>query len=247
MAFLRVARGEIASPCTARDALEAMRISVAADRSRSRASSGPPRRESAERDDQLKGGVRADQSHVTTGRTTISGPTSIIRRGGPMKRPQEVVRIAHRHGALSSRMRDTSPAAAGHDQAHDRRAPGRRGRGLKALAPMYTEADRRRDRDRREPLRRPVREARHDLQGERRDVRPGHDRRSVDAEVRHRWLLPGPDQFGIERDPDIAADRLGCRHVAAAARRRAAQREGQACAAARRDGRRQRRDVHEPK
>jgi myo-inositol 2-dehydrogenase/D-chiro-inositol 1-dehydrogenase len=35
MTFLRVARGEIASPCTARDALEAMRISVAAGRSRS--------------------------------------------------------------------------------------------------------------------------------------------------------------------------------------------------------------------
>lgn len=34
LAFLRVARGEIASPCTARDALEAMRISVAATRSR---------------------------------------------------------------------------------------------------------------------------------------------------------------------------------------------------------------------
>jgi len=32
--FLRVARGEIASPCTARDALEAMRIAVAAGRSR---------------------------------------------------------------------------------------------------------------------------------------------------------------------------------------------------------------------
>ncbi|HEX7472375.1 MAG TPA: Gfo/Idh/MocA family oxidoreductase [Candidatus Limnocylindrales bacterium] len=35
LAFLRVARGEIPSPCTARDALEAMRISVAAGRSRS--------------------------------------------------------------------------------------------------------------------------------------------------------------------------------------------------------------------
>jgi myo-inositol 2-dehydrogenase / D-chiro-inositol 1-dehydrogenase len=35
LAFLRVARGEIASPCTARDALEAMRISVAAGLSRS--------------------------------------------------------------------------------------------------------------------------------------------------------------------------------------------------------------------
>ena len=34
LAFLRVARGEIPSPCTARDALEAMRISVAATRSR---------------------------------------------------------------------------------------------------------------------------------------------------------------------------------------------------------------------
>lgn len=34
LAFLRVARGEIASPCTARDALEAMRISVAATTSR---------------------------------------------------------------------------------------------------------------------------------------------------------------------------------------------------------------------
>ncbi len=34
LAFLRVARGEIASPCTARDALQAMRISVAATRSR---------------------------------------------------------------------------------------------------------------------------------------------------------------------------------------------------------------------
>ena len=34
MTFLRVARGEIASPCTARDALRAMRIAVAADRSR---------------------------------------------------------------------------------------------------------------------------------------------------------------------------------------------------------------------
>ena len=34
LAFLRVARGEIASPCTARDGLEAMRISVAATRSR---------------------------------------------------------------------------------------------------------------------------------------------------------------------------------------------------------------------
>lgn len=34
LAFLRVARGEIASPCTARDALQAMRISVAASRSR---------------------------------------------------------------------------------------------------------------------------------------------------------------------------------------------------------------------
>lgn len=34
IAFLRVARGEIPSPCTARDALEAMRISVAATRSR---------------------------------------------------------------------------------------------------------------------------------------------------------------------------------------------------------------------
>lgn len=34
LAFLAVARGEIASPCTARDALEAMRISVAATRSR---------------------------------------------------------------------------------------------------------------------------------------------------------------------------------------------------------------------
>jgi myo-inositol 2-dehydrogenase / D-chiro-inositol 1-dehydrogenase len=33
--FLRVARGEIASPCTARDGLEAMRIAVAAGRSRS--------------------------------------------------------------------------------------------------------------------------------------------------------------------------------------------------------------------
>jgi myo-inositol 2-dehydrogenase/D-chiro-inositol 1-dehydrogenase len=32
--FLRVARGEIGSPCTARDALEAMRIAVAAGRSR---------------------------------------------------------------------------------------------------------------------------------------------------------------------------------------------------------------------
>jgi myo-inositol 2-dehydrogenase/D-chiro-inositol 1-dehydrogenase len=30
LAFLRVARGETASPCTARDALEAMRVSVAA-------------------------------------------------------------------------------------------------------------------------------------------------------------------------------------------------------------------------
>lgn len=35
MTFLRVARGEIASPCTARDALQAMRIAVAAGRSRS--------------------------------------------------------------------------------------------------------------------------------------------------------------------------------------------------------------------
>lgn len=35
MAFLRVVRGEMASPCTARDALQAMRISVAAGRSRS--------------------------------------------------------------------------------------------------------------------------------------------------------------------------------------------------------------------
>lgn len=34
MTFLRVARGEIASPCTARDALQAMRIAVAAGRSR---------------------------------------------------------------------------------------------------------------------------------------------------------------------------------------------------------------------
>jgi myo-inositol 2-dehydrogenase/D-chiro-inositol 1-dehydrogenase len=34
LAFLRVARGEIPSPCTARDGLEAMRISVAATRSR---------------------------------------------------------------------------------------------------------------------------------------------------------------------------------------------------------------------
>jgi myo-inositol 2-dehydrogenase / D-chiro-inositol 1-dehydrogenase len=34
LTFLRVARGEIPSPCTARDALEAMRISVAASRSR---------------------------------------------------------------------------------------------------------------------------------------------------------------------------------------------------------------------
>jgi myo-inositol 2-dehydrogenase/D-chiro-inositol 1-dehydrogenase len=34
MTFLRVARGEIASPCTARDSLEAMRIAVAAGRSR---------------------------------------------------------------------------------------------------------------------------------------------------------------------------------------------------------------------
>jgi myo-inositol 2-dehydrogenase / D-chiro-inositol 1-dehydrogenase len=34
LAFLRVARGEATSPCTARDALEAMRISVAATRSR---------------------------------------------------------------------------------------------------------------------------------------------------------------------------------------------------------------------
>jgi myo-inositol 2-dehydrogenase/D-chiro-inositol 1-dehydrogenase len=32
--FLRVARGEIPTPCTARDGLEAMRISVAASRSR---------------------------------------------------------------------------------------------------------------------------------------------------------------------------------------------------------------------
>jgi myo-inositol 2-dehydrogenase/D-chiro-inositol 1-dehydrogenase len=32
--FLRVARGEIPSPCTARDSLEAMRIAVAAGRSR---------------------------------------------------------------------------------------------------------------------------------------------------------------------------------------------------------------------
>jgi myo-inositol 2-dehydrogenase/D-chiro-inositol 1-dehydrogenase len=32
-AFLRVVRGEIQSPCTARDALEAMRVSVAATRS----------------------------------------------------------------------------------------------------------------------------------------------------------------------------------------------------------------------
>lgn len=35
MTFLRVAVGEIASPCTARDALQAMRIAVAAGRSRS--------------------------------------------------------------------------------------------------------------------------------------------------------------------------------------------------------------------
>ena len=35
MTFLRVARGEIASPCTAREALQAMRIAVAAGRSRS--------------------------------------------------------------------------------------------------------------------------------------------------------------------------------------------------------------------
>lgn len=35
LAFLRVARGEMASPCTARDALQAMRISVAATLSRS--------------------------------------------------------------------------------------------------------------------------------------------------------------------------------------------------------------------
>jgi myo-inositol 2-dehydrogenase/D-chiro-inositol 1-dehydrogenase len=34
LAFLRVARGEMASPCTARDSLEAMRIAVAAGRSR---------------------------------------------------------------------------------------------------------------------------------------------------------------------------------------------------------------------
>jgi myo-inositol 2-dehydrogenase/D-chiro-inositol 1-dehydrogenase len=34
LAFLRVARGEIPSPCTARDALEAMRVSIAAGRSR---------------------------------------------------------------------------------------------------------------------------------------------------------------------------------------------------------------------
>jgi myo-inositol 2-dehydrogenase / D-chiro-inositol 1-dehydrogenase len=34
LAFLRVARGEAASPCTARDALQAMRISIAAGRSR---------------------------------------------------------------------------------------------------------------------------------------------------------------------------------------------------------------------
>jgi myo-inositol 2-dehydrogenase/D-chiro-inositol 1-dehydrogenase len=35
LAFLRVARGEIPSPCTARDGLEAMRIAIAAGRSRS--------------------------------------------------------------------------------------------------------------------------------------------------------------------------------------------------------------------
>jgi myo-inositol 2-dehydrogenase/D-chiro-inositol 1-dehydrogenase len=35
LAFLSLARGEIASPCSARDALQAMRISVAAGRSRS--------------------------------------------------------------------------------------------------------------------------------------------------------------------------------------------------------------------
>lgn len=35
MTFLRVARGEIESPCTARDALQAMRVAVAAGRSRS--------------------------------------------------------------------------------------------------------------------------------------------------------------------------------------------------------------------
>jgi myo-inositol 2-dehydrogenase/D-chiro-inositol 1-dehydrogenase len=35
LAFLRVARGEIPSPCTARDGLQAMRIAVAATRSRS--------------------------------------------------------------------------------------------------------------------------------------------------------------------------------------------------------------------
>ena len=34
MTFLRVARGEIASPCTARDALQTMRVAVAAGRSR---------------------------------------------------------------------------------------------------------------------------------------------------------------------------------------------------------------------
>jgi myo-inositol 2-dehydrogenase/D-chiro-inositol 1-dehydrogenase len=34
MAFVRVARGDIASPCTARDGLQAMRIAVAAERSR---------------------------------------------------------------------------------------------------------------------------------------------------------------------------------------------------------------------
>jgi myo-inositol 2-dehydrogenase/D-chiro-inositol 1-dehydrogenase len=34
LTFLRVARGEVASPCTARDSLQAMRIAVAAGRSR---------------------------------------------------------------------------------------------------------------------------------------------------------------------------------------------------------------------
>ena len=34
MTFLRVARGEIPSPCTAGDALQAMRIAMAAGRSR---------------------------------------------------------------------------------------------------------------------------------------------------------------------------------------------------------------------
>ena len=111
LAFLRVVRGEIPSPCSARDASEAMRIAIAAGPIPGRAPAGPPGRR------RLGRGARPGDPS-TAERPTISGPAGPVpdRRSANRATAPDV--SSHRSqparqagSGTSQPMRGTLPAA----------------------------------------------------------------------------------------------------------------------------------------